>query len=107
MVVQANGCPNRRVVGLEHTAYVPLFHVSVASLRLFIKKDVHWDTMNNQLTYGPDRLHFAKTPMVLSQWVLDYRPVGSSQESPVLNSPALTPTLFSAHSSRHPRPVNA
>jgi hypothetical protein len=44
--------------------------------------------------------------MILSQWVLDYRPVGSSQESPVLNSPALTPTLFSAHLSRHPRPVN-
>ena len=65
--------------------------------------------MNNQLIYGPDRLQFAKTPMILSQWVLDYKPVKSQQGFKTLaSSPALnTPTSFSAHSSRHPRPVNA
>ena len=36
--------------------------------------------------------------MILSQWVLDYKLV-----KPLAN----TLTLFSAHSSRHPRPVNA
>ena len=41
MVVQADGYPNGKVVSLEHTAYVLLFYVSVASLRLFIKKGVH------------------------------------------------------------------
>ena len=87
-------------IELANTAYVLSFHCSVASLCIFNTKGVFWENKTNRLIYGDHDYPFADTPMVCNQWVLKYNPV------PTPPSTALQ-AAFKAHSSRHPRPVNA
>ena len=62
VIIQING--HGRTIQLANTAYVPSFHCSVASLRLFNTKGVFWDNKTNRLIYGDHNYHFTDTPMV-------------------------------------------
>ncbi|PQM43453.1 hypothetical protein VC83_09580 [Pseudogymnoascus destructans] len=62
-VQNSNGQPI--TIALEETALVSTFHTSVASLRRFIKKGVHWNTKTECLTYRGKI--FCKTPMIHNQ----------------------------------------
>ncbi|KAI1005481.1 hypothetical protein K3495_g2733 [Podosphaera aphanis] len=63
-----------RPLKLVNVACVPNLHTSVFSLRLLIAAGVHWDTRNSILTY--DGKHYADTPMLYNQWVLQFEPIG-------------------------------
>jgi len=99
VTVQLDG--QSRTVQLANTAYVPSFHCSVASLRLFNAKGVFWENKTNRLIYGDGNYHFADTPMVCNQWVLEYNPV----PPPAAYTAVVPQAAFRAHSSRHPRPT--
>ena len=103
VVIQLNG--QSRLIKLANTAYVPSFHYSVASLRIFNTKGVFWENKTNRLIYGDRDYPFADTPMVYNQWVLEYDPVPTPP--PTAFVAIEYQAAFKAHSLRHPRPVNA
>jgi hypothetical protein len=59
-----------RTITLQDTALVSSFHTSVASLKRFIQKGVHWNTATEGLTYRGQP--FCNTPVIHGQWVLEY-----------------------------------
>ena len=61
-----------RTIQLLDTAFVPQFHLNVASLRRFIRKDVHWESRTCRLERGGHTL--ALTPVIHDHWVLEYVP---------------------------------
>lgn len=67
-----------RTIQLQDTAFVPQFHLNVASLRRFIRKDVHWESRTCRLERGGKTL--ALTPVIHDHWVLEYKPL-QNQES--------------------------
>jgi len=87
--INVEGINGSKRILLQRVAYVPSFHTSVASLRQFIKKNVHWDTQKNRLVYKDKT--FCHTPVRHGQWVLEYNPL---------------PSAFPAHKSRKPRPTS-
>jgi len=103
VVIKLNG--QSRSIELANTAYVPSFYCSVASLRIFNTKGVFWENKTNRLIYGDHDYLFADTPMVCNQWVLEYDPVPTPP--PIAYVAMERQAVFKAHSSRHPRPVNA
>src|SRR6266487_1526576 len=102
VIIQLDG--HSHSIELANTAYVPSFHCSVASLRIFNTKGVFWENKTNRLIYGDHDYPFADTPMVYDQWVLEYNKVSLP---PPTAFTATQHAAFKAHSSRHPRPVNA
>ena len=64
---------NGRPLKLVNVACVPNLHTNVVSLRLLIIAGVHWDTKDAMLTYNGK--HYADTPMLFNQWVLQYEPL--------------------------------
>jgi hypothetical protein len=59
-----------RTITLQETALVSSFHTSVASLKCFIQKGVHWNTATEGLTYRGKP--FCNTLVIHGQWVLEY-----------------------------------
>jgi hypothetical protein len=76
VLITAEGSYGPKQILLKKVAYVPSFHTSVASLRRFIKQNVHWDTEGNRLTYKGRT--FCHTPVHHGQWVLEYNPLPAS-----------------------------
>jgi hypothetical protein len=66
-----------RDLDLKNAALIPSFHTNLASLRLFIKGGVHWDTRQNRLTYD-NNLKFCDIEVKYDQWVLQYEPFHNS-----------------------------
>jgi hypothetical protein len=91
------------VVTFRDTVYVLSFHISIISLKQINKHDVYWDNRTSTLVYGENNYHFAETPMLFDQWVLEYNPNRPSNDD-ILR--ASLHASFKAHSSRHPRPAN-
>ena len=101
VITKLNG--KSRTIELANTAFVPSFHCSVASLHILNSKGVYWENRTNRLIYSDWNCPYADTPKVHNQWVLKYNPVPVPPSSAFVGSQA----VFKAHSSRHPRPVNA
>jgi hypothetical protein len=40
-----------KLMRLDNVAFIPSFYVSIASLRMFIRKDIRWDTETVQLKF--------------------------------------------------------
>ncbi|RKF84146.1 Gag-Pol polyprotein, partial [Golovinomyces cichoracearum] len=64
--------PNGRPLQLINVAFVPSLHTNVTSLRLLNKVGIHWDTELSILKFNGK--HYADTPMLFNQWVLEYNP---------------------------------
>lgn len=65
--------PFGRILRLFNVAYVPTMHINVVSLRLLNIAIVHWNTETSCLTYKGR--HYADTPSLFNQWVLEYNQV--------------------------------
>ncbi|KAF5197653.1 Transposon ty1-dr1 gag-pol polyprotein, partial [Thalictrum thalictroides] len=70
--------PAGRPLTLKNVAFVPTLHTNVTSLRLLNIAGVHWDTELSILKLNGR--HFADTPMIFNQWVLEYKPILPSSE---------------------------
>lgn len=64
--------PKGRPLQLVNVAFVPTLHTNVTSLRLLNKVGIHWDTELSILKFNSK--HYADTPMLFNQWVLEYNP---------------------------------
>jgi hypothetical protein len=80
----------KKPIRLDNVAYIPSFHVNVAALWMFMKKDIHWDTATQELKYKGR--NWANMPERENQWVLEYNPPKPRQ---------LCPTEFSAFLAHH------
>ena len=72
LTIQTDGFPNGRVVTFSNTPFVPTFHTSVISLKFLNRHGIYWDNRSNTLVYGDEREHWADTPILFDQWVLEY-----------------------------------
>ena len=106
VVVDRPGASGGRVITLKDTVYVPSFHYSVALLKRFIAKGVHWDTANNRLTYKDKT--FCLTPIWHSQWCIEYNPQRTPQHTTFTTTTQVQTQkgVFKTHSSRKPKPLN-
>jgi len=95
----------KRKITLHEVVYIPSFHCSVASLRKFLKANVHWDTANARLTY--EGKTFAYTPIHHGQWCLEYHPVEPPIALQATTTENESQAVFRAHSSRKPKPINS
>ncbi|KAI0994003.1 hypothetical protein K3495_g14180, partial [Podosphaera aphanis] len=96
-----------RPLTLKNVAFVPSLHTNVTSLRLLNAAGVHWDTELSILKFNGR--HYADTPMMFNQWVLEYNPI-SPKECVYTTTTTITKQIDSQHhtklhgnSSRSPR----
>ena len=73
MEITLQGPKGPRKAWLTKVALVSSFHTSIASLKCFIQKDVHWNTQAEELTYQGKM--YCKVPQRHGQWVLEYHPL--------------------------------
>jgi hypothetical protein len=73
----------------------------VISLKFLNRHGIYWDNRSNTLVYGDEREHWADTPILFDQWVLEYQEVTKSE-----GQLAELYASFKAHSTHKPRPQN-
>jgi hypothetical protein len=92
-----------KLIRLDNVAFIPSFHVNVVSLRLLMKKDIHWDTETAQLKFKGR--NWANTPQRENQWVLEYNPPKPRELRTTEASALHSHCAFLAHSHSKPLPI--
>ena len=78
-----------RKIELLDTAYIPLFHTTVALLEKFVSKDVHWDTKKSCLTYQERTFCLLKRHH--GQWTLEFQEPKTESVFPLRSNQKVLP----------------